>query len=149
MHMSIILHIAHHNDWKAWASSGYYKPSSLDLDGFIHCSTIEQTVETANQYFANQQDLVLLCIDKDKLKADVRYEAPAGVHDQRAGSLFPHIYGLLNVSAVVRVVEFAHYSRRSSTLSLYTIASMLLPGLPVWGPPGRQDARTPGRQGYF
>jgi uncharacterized protein (DUF952 family) len=106
MHMSIILHITHRNAWEASASSGYYKPSSLDSEGFIHCSTIEQTVETGNQFFPNQQGLVLLCIDKNKIEAGVKYEAPACVGDQRVGSLFPHIYGPLNVSAVARVVEF-------------------------------------------
>lgn len=104
--MSIILHIAPRNDWEASASSGYYKPSSLDSDGFIHCSTMEQTVETANQFYANQQDLVILCIDGNMSEAEVKYETPACVNDQRAGSLFPHIYGPLNVSAVVRVVGF-------------------------------------------
>jgi uncharacterized protein (DUF952 family) len=104
--MTIILHITPRNAWEASCTSGYYKPSSLNLEGFIHCSTVEQTVETANQYFANQQDLVLLCIDVNKIEAELKYEAPAGVHDQRTRSLFPHLYGPLNVSAVVRVVKF-------------------------------------------
>jgi uncharacterized protein (DUF952 family) len=104
--MRIILHITNRDSWESSASSGYYKPSSLDTDGFIHCSTIEQTAETANQYYADQQDLVLLCIDENRTEADVKYEAPACVNDQRTASLFPHIYGPLNVSAVVRVVDF-------------------------------------------
>ncbi len=106
MHTSIILHITHRNVWETSAPSGYYEPTSLDTEGFIHCSTIEQTVDTANQYFINQEDLVLLCIDENRTEAEVKYEAPAGVHDPRVGLLFPHIYGPLNVSAVVRVVEF-------------------------------------------
>lgn len=105
--MSIILHIAHRAAWEASVASGYYKPPSLDSDGFIHCSTIGQTLDTANQYYAYQLDLVLLCIDEEKVEARVKYEAPACSNDQRADSLFPHIYGPLNVSAVVRVVEFA------------------------------------------
>jgi uncharacterized protein (DUF952 family) len=106
--VSIILHITHRNDWEASASSGYYAPSSLDAEGFIHCSAIEQTVETAQRYFGNQQDLVLLCIDEKKTGAEVKYEPPAGgiVQDQKPGSLFPHLYGPLKASAVVRVVEF-------------------------------------------
>ena len=104
--MSMILHIARRVDWEAAASDGYYKPSSLITDGFIHCSTIEQTADTADQYYAGQQDMVLLCIDTDKVEVRVKYEEPACLNDTRAGSLFPHIYGPLDVSAVVRAVEF-------------------------------------------
>ena len=63
-------------------------------------------METANQFYAGQKDLVLLCIDTKKTEAEVKYEAPACADDQRMESLFPHIYGPLNVSAVVRVVDF-------------------------------------------
>jgi uncharacterized protein (DUF952 family) len=103
--MRIVLHIAHRGTWEASSTGGYYRPLSLDTDGFIHCSTVEQTVETANRYYLGQEGLILLCIDTGKVEAEVRYEAPAGVGDLRATSLFPHIYGPLNVSAVVRVVE--------------------------------------------
>ena len=106
--MSIILHITHLQEWETAVFSGYYSPSSLNSDGFIHCSTIEQTVETANTFFENQQDLILLCIDENKTEAEVKYEAPASGtnQDQRKDSMFPHLYGPLNVSAVVRVIEF-------------------------------------------
>ncbi len=107
MYVSKVLHITHRTEWQAAASGDFYAPSSLDADGFIHCSTFAQTVETANRYFANQQGLVLLCIDTDKVEAEVKYEAPAGVQDPRAESKFPHIYGPLNLSAVLRVAEFA------------------------------------------
>lgn len=105
--MTIILHIAPLVAWESAISSGYYKPPPLDSDGFIHCSTIVQTVETANQFYASQKDLVLLSIDTKKTEAEVKYEAPACDNDQREESLFPHIYGPLNVSAVVRVDDFA------------------------------------------
>ncbi|HEY1892641.1 MAG TPA: DUF952 domain-containing protein [Steroidobacteraceae bacterium] len=103
--MRIVLHIAHRDMWEASAPVGYYKPLSLDSDGFIHCSTIEQTVETANQFFTGQEGLILLCSDTDKLEAEIKYEAAACIGDQGAWS-FPHIYGPLNVSAVAQVVEF-------------------------------------------
>jgi uncharacterized protein (DUF952 family) len=104
--MRIVLHIAHRDIWEASSSGGYYRPSSLDSDAFIHCSTVEQTVETANQFYFAQEGLILLCIDVDKVEAEVRYEGPVAVGDQRAASLFPHIYGPLNISAVTKVVEF-------------------------------------------
>ncbi|HEY7889823.1 MAG TPA: DUF952 domain-containing protein [Steroidobacteraceae bacterium] len=105
--MPLVLHITPRNVWATSAPGGYYQPSSLASDGFIHCSTVKQTVDTANQFYAGQSDLVLLCIDPDKAEAEVKYDAPAGAGDQRADSLFPHIYGPLNVSAVLEVVEFA------------------------------------------
>ncbi len=36
----------------------------------------------------------------------MKYEAPACDNDQRAKSLFAHIYGPLNVSAIVKVIDF-------------------------------------------
>jgi uncharacterized protein (DUF952 family) len=104
--MSIILHIVRHQEWDAAISSGYYKPFSLKSDGFIHCSTIGQTADTANRFFPNQHGLALLCIDTNLLESEIRYEGPACDGDQRTESLFPHIYGPLNIFAVVRVVDF-------------------------------------------
>jgi uncharacterized protein (DUF952 family) len=106
--VSIILHITHRDAWEAAASAAFYRPPTLDTEGFIHCSTIQQAADTANQFFHGRKDLVLLCIDEDKLDAKVKYESPTGgaAHDPRVGALFPHLYGPLNVSAVIRVVEF-------------------------------------------
>ena len=105
--MRIVLHIAHREIWETSSSGGYYRPSSLGSDGFIHCSTPEQTVETANHFYLGQEGLILLCIDTRKVEAEVKYEGPAGAGDKRAAALFPHIYGPLNASAVIEVVEFA------------------------------------------
>jgi uncharacterized protein (DUF952 family) len=104
--MNIILHITTRKDWERNVQCGYYKPQSLTSDGFIHCSTITQTADTANRFFPNQKDLVLLFIDENKTEPEVRYEGPACEGDQRTDLLFPHIYGPLNMSAVVRIVDF-------------------------------------------
>jgi uncharacterized protein (DUF952 family) len=104
--MSIIMHIVSRKDWEALTLRGYYKPSSLNTDGFIHCSTIEQTAATADQFYSNQQGLILLCIDTNKTESEIKYEGPACDHDQRTELAFPHIYGPLNVSAVITIVDF-------------------------------------------
>jgi len=104
--MKIILHITSREAWEAAISRGIYRSASLDSEGFIHCSTLGQTVDTAERFFPGRRDLVLLCIDEEKTEPEGRYEGPAFDHDQRVESLFPHIYGPLNVSAVVRVVAF-------------------------------------------
>ena len=104
----MILHITTQKDWKSIQLEGEYTTPSLKSEGFIHCSTLKQTIDTANIFFKGQKGLVLLCIDENKLKYECKYEDPAGggKHDPNVGKLFPHIYGPINLAAVVKVVDF-------------------------------------------
>jgi len=101
-----IYHITERESWEAARAAGEYAAESLAGEGFIHASTREQVVETANLFFAGQDGLVLLCIEASKLTAPLKHEAASsGAHRGDAG-LFPHIYGPLNLDAVTRVVDF-------------------------------------------
>ena len=102
----MILHITARKDWENAQINGEYTASSLTSDGFIHCSTLTQTIDTANIFFNGQKGLVLLCIDENKLKSEIRYEDPTKQHDPRVDKLFPHVYGPINNSAVIQVVDF-------------------------------------------
>lgn len=104
----MILHITTKNEWERAISQGEYTSPSLTSEGFIHCSTIKQTTDTANTFFKGQHGLILLCINENKLKSICKYEAPAGggAHDPGVGSLFPHIYGPINISAVIKTFDF-------------------------------------------
>lgn len=105
---SEIYHITHGKDWEAAQSGGEYSADSLATQGFIHASTAAQVVETADLFYLGQDGLVLLCINPSLVEAMVKYDAPtSGAHREDAG-LFPHIYGPLNLDAVVRVVDFPH-----------------------------------------
>ncbi|HEU4728118.1 MAG TPA: DUF952 domain-containing protein [Kofleriaceae bacterium] len=107
--MTLLLHITTRADWDAARAAGSYRPASLAAEGFIHCSTPAQTLATANQFFPGRTDLVLLCIDEARVAPLVRYEAPApvgGAPDARADQRFPHLYGPLDLDAVVKVVPF-------------------------------------------
>jgi uncharacterized protein (DUF952 family) len=95
----MILHITKREDWEQAKQAGIYRGDPLDSEGFIHCSTFQQIVKTANRFFYNQTGLVILCIESDKVKAEIKYE---NVENQ----YFPHIYGALNIDAVIQVVEF-------------------------------------------
>lgn len=104
----VIYHIAAREDWEAGHAAGSYRPPSLEAQGFVHCSTREQVVDTANRFFHGQDGLVLLCIDVSRLRVPVRFE-PAdmpGPATARLQTLFPHIYGPLEPDAVVRVLPF-------------------------------------------
>ncbi len=95
-----ILHIASNAAWRAAAASGSYKPAGFEADGFIHCSTASQVIDVANAYFRGQDGLVLLLIDTSRLNAELRSDDVDG-----RGTLFPHIYGALNVDAVIDVLD--------------------------------------------
>lgn len=104
----MIYHIATRADWERAQNHGAYRHSSLENEGFIHCSTKEQVVQTANNFFKGQTQLLLLQIDEDQLSSECKYEDPAGkgTHDPKHGLLFPHVYGEINLKAVVAVFDF-------------------------------------------
>lgn len=97
----MILHIAHKDEWEAAQRRGWYEDESLNKDGFIHCSTPEQVLIPANAIYQGQTDLVLYCIDPARLEAPLVYE-----DCYESGQEFPHIYGRLNLDAVVKIVDF-------------------------------------------
>ncbi len=99
--MDVIVHITPRADWEAALAAGSYRAESLDLQGFIHCSTVEQVAGVANTRFEGATGLVLLVIDPQRLAAELRYE-----DSYDTGMEFPHIYGLLNLDAVVNVVDY-------------------------------------------
>lgn len=120
--MNLILHITTRPAWVASTSSGAaatYIAPSLQSDGFIHCSTPAQVTQPANAMFKGQTDLVLLCIDEDKVRAPVVYE-----DCYESGTEFPHIYGPLNRDAVLGVVDFPPHADGSFSLpSLVALAA--------------------------
>ena len=99
--MATIFHITKRAEWERAAQEGVYRAPSLATEGFIHCSTAEQVIRTANRLFAGQRGLVLLEIDTDQVKPEIRYENLEGGEEA-----FPHIYGALDVESVLRVLAF-------------------------------------------
>lgn len=99
--MTVILHIATSQAWEQAQTNGSYRPEMFSLEGFIHCSTTKQVVQVANRHFRGQTGLLLLKIEADRVTAEIRYENLEG-----GEQLFPHIYGELNLDAVVTVSDF-------------------------------------------
>lgn len=92
----LIYKILSASSWKDAQESGAFAGAPVDIaDGYIHFSTAEQVKETAAKHFAGQRDLVLLAIDSSRLgSSELKWEI------SRGGALFPHLYGVLDVSAV-------------------------------------------------
>ncbi len=106
----MILHITDRERALAAQRSGSYRTDSLDTEGFIHCSTADQLVWAANKFYRRQASLVVLVIDPDRVAAEIKYEAVAGV------GTFPHIYGELNADAIVQIIDFPPNADGSFTL---------------------------------
>lgn len=96
----MIVHITTRADWEYARKVGEYRAASLYGEGFIHASTPEQALDTANRYYFAEPDLLLLWIDPQRLEAELRWEASHG-------ETYPHIYGPLNLAAVSGVSVFS------------------------------------------
>ena len=95
----MIVHICERAAWEQAQKTGEYRPASLAEEGFIHASQPGQVLGVANRFYLGRQDLLLLWIDQERVRPDIRYE-PAD------GDLFPHIYGAINLDAVVAIFPF-------------------------------------------
>ena len=91
-----LFHITSERAWQAAIAQGSYRAPSLNAQGFIHLSDERQWPLTLQRFYAGQQGLVLLVLDSEALTAEVRFEAADG-------DSFPHLYGPLNLDAVVEV----------------------------------------------
>lgn len=104
----MIYHITTSGAWLEARQTGEYRADSLDSEGFIHCSTRAQVLPVAQRFYAGQTGLLLLKIDPARLSSTLRWEPPSGGSPPPGvpdGDPFPHIYGPINLDAVVNVYE--------------------------------------------
>jgi uncharacterized protein (DUF952 family) len=94
MVMGYIYHIINSKEWQTAKELGSYSPQSFASEGFIHCSLVDQVAATATRYYLGVPDLIVLKINIQKLKSEIRTEQAPN------GSWYPHIYGELNINAV-------------------------------------------------
>ena len=97
--MAIIYHVTSEKEWKEAQSKGNYEAPSLATEGFIHCSEEGQVKGVLERYFKGREDLVKLVIDTNKLKHRLQYDTAPSM-----GEAFPHVYGPINLDAVIEVV---------------------------------------------
>ncbi len=94
----MIYHLTQKKNWDEALIHGFYDAPSLYNEGFIHCSEKEQVAASLNRYFKDQSEIVVLTIDKAKLHAKLQYDFSTSLNQN-----FPHIYGPLNIDAVIDV----------------------------------------------
>jgi len=91
-----IFHITDHASWNAAKVGSHFQGDTLESEGFIHCCKSEQVEFILKNWFKGVKNLVILEIETDKLTSRVKFENLDGREE-----LFPHIYGLINLNAVV------------------------------------------------
>ena len=105
----VIYHLTTEEEFRGHCSNGLYRPSSLADEGFVHCADEPVVLAVANDYFAEIRERVLLLrIDPAALTASTVYEnaapiAGGGTVHLEMAKRFPHVYGPIEVSAVVAV----------------------------------------------
>jgi uncharacterized protein (DUF952 family) len=100
MNTQIIYHMTQESEWQLAVERGWYEAPSLASEGFIHCSYKDQVTDTASRYYTGVRGMVLLEIDPGKLESRLVEERSTG------DALYPHLYGRLNLGAVLRVADF-------------------------------------------
>ena len=100
--MHLIYKICPGSAWREAERQGVYRGSADDArDGFIHFSTAAQVEGTARKHYFGQTGLLLIEVDADALGAALRWER------SRNDDLFPHLYGVLDIGAVISVTNLS------------------------------------------
>ncbi len=137
----MIYHLTTLPEWQKALNEGVYIPNGFEKDGFIHCSDHYQIKSTANRFYRETPQLIVLEIDPALCDAELIYENLEG------GEMpFPHLYGTLPVNAVRTVHELGHEANGdvSFPAALIHPEPQLFTELP-YGQPGRVfRSPTPG-----
>ncbi|MEY3617988.1 MAG: hypothetical protein RL726_686 [Actinomycetota bacterium] len=98
----MILHLAVRTDWEDAKRNGAYPWSTrgitVEREGYTHCSFEHQWRGVRERFYGdlNDEQLVLLEIDETRLTSPVIVERLGDAPDE-----FPHIYGVIDLDAVV------------------------------------------------
>ncbi|TAE72546.1 MAG: DUF952 domain-containing protein [Bacteroidetes bacterium] len=93
----MIYHLTTQTSWENAQQKGFYAVESIQIEGFIHASQQHQVARSANVFFKDFQEILLLHIDENLLTSPLKFEKATDTNDD-----FPHIYGVLNINAVVK-----------------------------------------------
>ena len=88
-------------EWFIARETGVVPGRDIDhRDGYLHLSTRDQALETANIHFKDAEALLALEIPLAPLQSLIRFElAP------KRGEAFPHLYGALRAEHVARAIN--------------------------------------------
>ena len=88
--------------WERLQEQGVLRPEKIDIEsGYIHLSSWQYVLQTANLYFHSHSQLRVVEMDSEILADKLVYE----VVPSRNNALFPHYYGDLIIGqAIIRTI---------------------------------------------
>lgn len=101
----LIYHITSRSEWQKAQNNGTYQISTqnklLSEVGYIHTCWEHQIRKTFDRFFEENSNNIILTIDPNRIDRPIRVEKSPD------GEYFPHIYGTLELNAIV---ETQHYN---------------------------------------
>lgn len=94
--MTHLYHLVH---WDGFCLETY-TPDSLASEGFVHLSSADQVLRTANRWFKDAGDLGLLVLETKSLGSNLRWE---DLYDR--GEEFPHLYSPIPPESVLSIAR--------------------------------------------
>ena len=99
-----VFRIVYERDWVRALREGYVPQSPLDVqDGFVHLSSFDTVIDTANLYFDPSQNPLVLKMPVSSLGEDLRWE---WVESRQ--TMFPHLYGVITPQIVHSTIELIY-----------------------------------------
>ncbi len=99
-----VFHLTSQSELRGGSRSGAYWPARFAADGFVHCSATPETVlAVARAFYADvAEPLLVLRIEPARLTSRLLFEpaAPPEPPGIAPGTLFPHVYGPIDLVAV-------------------------------------------------
>ena len=96
MSLENLFHILSSNDWSEKSQEDYL-PQSFDEEGFIHLSTEQQLLDTANRHFRQERSLRVLEVNPSGLENNLVFEQIG-----EAIEAYPHLYQSLPKKNIVQ-----------------------------------------------
>ena len=88
-HPQVVYRVVSKEDWEITKQVGRVpRCGSDERDGYVHLSTAETMLQTANLYFEPAEEPLIIEIQSQSLGEALRWEKVASRNDQ----IFPHLY---------------------------------------------------------
>ena len=96
---AVFFHLTTAEIWEQQLERYEYEHPTLHSEGFIHGSDFDTLIGSYRKHFAHQEDVMLVAINPKWVLNEIKYEWA-----EKREANFPHIYGTLNKSAILKIV---------------------------------------------